>query len=475
MHTVTLKFLKVFLVALFAFLLVVQARAIMADGGEWPQFHGDAALNGYSPGKAPDDNNLKWASEDIGAIPSSSPVISGGKVFVNCGDALTCLSESCGSILWSEAINASTVTDNWGSPACYAGYVYIATDKVYCFSENGGEAVWTCDMPSDACNGSVAASGGYVIAGDWYGSQYFCLNASTGVLEWEFTVSGYAQGTPAIVDGKVYLTSWSYVGGHVYCLDLAAGNQVWHTSWVPGSELPDWDTCGSPCVADGKVFLTTYNFQGFGELLALNAFDGSFAWEGTEEGRVRIIERSDSTPACCNGRLYLCGGCTGYSDEGERTYCFDASNGNLIWQTAVDEEEGALDVGSWTCSVAVADGKVFTGKLDRENNCDYVGIYALDIDDGSVVWSCENGGSSPAVCNEVIFTIDDGKVWAFGDPPSYPEWDVNQDGSINVLDMILVGNHFGQTGTPGWLEEDVNSDGDINVLDLILIGNHFVE
>jgi hypothetical protein len=41
--------------------------------------------------------------------------------------------------------------------------------------------------------------------------------------------------------------------------------------------------------------------------------------------------------------------------------------------------------------------------------------------------------------------------------------------------MILVGNHFGETGTPGWIPEDVNSDGAINVFDMILIGNHFGE
>jgi hypothetical protein len=54
-------------------------------------------------------------------------------------------------------------------------------------------------------------------------------------------------------------------------------------------------------------------------------------------------------------------------------------------------------------------------------------------------------------------------------------WDVNQDGSIDVLDMILVGNHFGETGDPGWIAEDVKPDGSIDVLDLILIGNHFGE
>ena len=57
----------------------------------------------------------------------------------------------------------------------------------------------------------------------------------------------------------------------------------------------------------------------------------------------------------------------------------------------------------------------------------------------------------------------------------YPPWDVNEDGCINVLDLILVGQHFGETGPACWIREDVNCDGAINVLDVIVIGQHFGE
>jgi hypothetical protein len=52
-------------------------------------------------------------------------------------------------------------------------------------------------------------------------------------------------------------------------------------------------------------------------------------------------------------------------------------------------------------------------------------------------------------------------------------WDVNSDSDVNVLDMILIGQHWGQTGSPGWIPEDVNSDGTVNVLDMIVIGQHW--
>ena len=56
---------------------------------------------------------------------------------------------------------------------------------------------------------------------------------------------------------------------------------------------------------------------------------------------------------------------------------------------------------------------------------------------------------------------------------TYPDWDVDRDGYVNVLDMIRVGQHWGETGTPHWIREDVNRDGSVNVLDMILIGQHW--
>ncbi len=52
-------------------------------------------------------------------------------------------------------------------------------------------------------------------------------------------------------------------------------------------------------------------------------------------------------------------------------------------------------------------------------------------------------------------------------------WDINTDKAVNVLDMISISQHMGETGTASWIRQDVNGDGVINVLDLILIGQHW--
>ena len=53
-------------------------------------------------------------------------------------------------------------------------------------------------------------------------------------------------------------------------------------------------------------------------------------------------------------------------------------------------------------------------------------------------------------------------------------WDVNEDGEISILDLVLISQDFGKTETSD-SRTDVNSDGKINILDLILVAQHFGE
>jgi alpha-tubulin suppressor-like RCC1 family protein len=243
---------------------------------------------------------------------------------------------------------------------------------------------------------------------------YFCYNESgyihgetTSDEFWNFTVDGHAQGTPAYYDGLVYLTSWwgDYTdagNGYAYCVYASNGTEKWNKT-LPIS------ACGSPSldVSRNTVYISTYHFAGYGKLYALYMNNGTEKWNAT-------VQRTDSTPAIdADGNVYLCGGCEGYSQK--QTYCF-YPNGTEKWSTSTE-----LDIGDWTCSVAVADGKVFVGKsadvVDLQNMtiaCN--GTYALNASTGDVIWSYPAGGSSPIVVDGMVFTIgNDGKVYAFGD------------------------------------------------------------
>jgi len=51
----------------------------------------------------------------------------------------------------------------------------------------------------------------------------------------------------------------------------------------------------------------------------------------------------------------------------------------------------------------------------------------------------------------------------------FSQYDVNCDRVIDLEDIITVALHYGQTGAPGWIPEDVNNDGEIRILDLVLV------
>ena len=48
-----------------------------------------------------------------------------------------------------------------------------------------------------------------------------------------------------------------------------------------------------------------------------------------------------------------------------------------------------------------------------------------------------------------------------------PTADVNEDGVVNILDLVVVANAFGET------DPDINGDGVVNVLDLVVVANAF--
>jgi hypothetical protein len=85
-----------------------------------------------------------------------------------------------------------------------------------------------------------------------------------------------------------------------------------------------------------------------------------------------------------------------------------------------------------------------------------------------------NQAGSHTVC----FEVSDGLASDYEDVTidviRYGEnWDVNADGDANVLDIVMVGQHWSESGLSAWIKEDTNEDGEVNVLDMIVVGQHW--
>ena len=78
-------------------------------------------------------------------------------------------------------------------------------------------------------------------------------------------------------------------------------------------------------------------------------------------------------------------------------------------------------------------------------------------------------GDNSASMTHILPDLD-GEIYlkAAVEPPT-SSYDLNKDGTVNVLDLILTAQNFGST------EGDINGDGTTNILDLILVAQHLGE
>lgn len=58
---------------------------------------------------------------------------------------------------------------------------------------------------------------------------------------------------------------------------------------------------------------------------------------------------------------------------------------------------------------------------------------------------------------------------------SYPPYDINEDGIVDILDITTIVENYGTTTIEPYPRYDVNMDGTVNIVDLDCIASHFNE
>ena len=98
----------------------------------------------------------------------------------------------------------------------------------------------------------------------------------------------------------------------------------------------------------------------------------------------------------------------------------------------------------------------------------------------SVVFSAKAEGNSELALRNFQLGSTTGEVIPAGmrdliiTVASQPLWDVNADGQVSILDLILVAQHMGAAAS-ATSKVDVNRDGVVSILDLILVAQHMGE
>ncbi len=98
----------------------------------------------------------------------------------------------------------------------------------------------------------------------------------------------------------------------------------------------------------------------------------------------------------------------------------------------------------------------------------------------SVTFLAKAGGESQIDLRNFQLGSSTGEIIPAGVPKfvitveSQPTWDVNADGQVSVLDLILVAQHLGSDASAN-SKTDVNRDGVINIQDLIIVAQHLGE
>jgi eukaryotic-like serine/threonine-protein kinase len=258
------------------------------------------------------------------------------------------------------------VSNTWLMPPLLADDILYAGSGdgvLYALNTETGEQVW-----SATGFGQLESTG--AIAGDMIITAGFsnlvkALDRHTGAVIWSFNTNYFVQGSPLVVDDRVYLAT-----DHVtYALNLQSGELIWQTA--TGNEGA---FMGPPAFDQGVLYTT-----GGRLLLALEADTGNELWRVEKDEMFLGL-------AVANGFVYV-------GNWDRYFYAFEQSTGEESWKFQAESE-------FWSAP-AVDAHVVYTGNNDS--------VYALNAQSGERIWSYKTAGravSEPMLADGVLYVSD---------------------------------------------------------------------
>jgi eukaryotic-like serine/threonine-protein kinase len=261
-------------------------------------------------------------------------------------------------VMWQFHTGAAVVS----SPVLSGGVVYVgsADHYLYALDAASGALKWKFETKGRVSSSPAIADGGVYF--ESYDSYFYALDAATGALRWKFHTGGEKRfaaahlhgiepaaetmpdlfdvylSSPTVSDGIVYFGSGDQ---HVYALDARSGGLKW--KFKTGDVVH-----ASPAVADHTVYIGSWDSYFY----ALNADTGAEKWrfKSGEDPKIHNQVGFQSSAAVVDGTVYV--GC-----RDSNLYALDAATGTKKW---------ALDTkGSWVVGApAVRNQRVYAATSD---------------------------------------------------------------------------------------------------------------
>jgi len=278
-------------------------------------------------------------------VPKSTPIVNGDQIiFGTDGGQVISLDLEQGKKLWEHKIENCGRKGIWSSPIIYNNYLYIG-----------------------AYNGSI-----------------YCLNASNGNKLWSNAACEWIGSSPVIVpQHNLLIIGLEYERpghqGSMAAFDLVTGEKIWE-HW-----LRVYQHGSAAYWAEGDLAIAGTNDH---SLIALNAADGSVAWEHPTDRSIKYAPAVDAARRLVASASF---------DGGIRIS--DAATGRLLHHLQTDD----------VCySTPLFHGdRVFCGSGDRK-------MHVLDVTTGQRVGAIECGArvySSPrSIGRSVLFGASNGIV-----------------------------------------------------------------
>jgi len=144
------------------------------------------------------------------------------------------------------------------------------------------------------------------------------------------------------------------------------------------------------------------------------------------------------------------------------TFISTSSGDSFCMEPTLDKINGLIS--KFVCARMAKEGVNGSGILAT------IEFRAITMGESAIV--IQNAKLSNTNAQILQFTTSDSLVSAI----RYPRWDVNQDGVIDILDLVLVGHRFGESITiPSMPNPDINDDKKVDINDLTIIAQHFGE